>query len=153
MIPISVKYLCRSSKHRSDLSHYLKRFMERADYYCHLKYRGGRTIPLFQLGVWCKACRSPTLCRYFKAIIDFKWQKQGSLRSFRPLTGWGLHRFVSKFQRELERKKKERKIIYFLNTAHNSEKKCTSWHFILYIGRPIEWYFCQPACFLVGQYL
>jgi hypothetical protein len=28
----------------------------RADYYRHLKYRGGCTIPLFQLSVWCEKC-------------------------------------------------------------------------------------------------
>jgi hypothetical protein len=31
-----------------------------------------------------------TLYRYWKTIIDFKWQKQGSRSSFRPLTGCGL---------------------------------------------------------------
>ncbi len=43
---------------------------------------------------------SMTLCRYLKTIIDFKWQKQGSLSCFRPLRGWGLYRFVRKSQRE-----------------------------------------------------
>ncbi len=41
----------------------------------------------------------PTLYRRV-TITYFKWQKQGSLRSFRPLTGWGLHKFFWKFQRE-----------------------------------------------------
>ncbi len=102
MIPISVKYLCRSSKCRLYLSHYFKRFMEESQLLPSSQI-SGRNIQyrcFFQLSVWCKACRSPTLC-YFKAIIDFKWQKQGSLSSFRPLTGWGLHRFVWKLQREL----------------------------------------------------
>ncbi len=42
-------------------------------------------------------CRSP-LMSCLKTIMDFKWQ--GSLSSFRLLTGWGLHRFVWKSQHE-----------------------------------------------------
>ncbi len=62
---------------------------------------GEDAIPSFQWSVWCmgmmwKVRRSPTLCRYWETIVDFKWQKQGSLSSFRPLSGWGLHRFVWK---------------------------------------------------------
>ncbi len=44
--------------------------------------------------------KPPTLYRYWEPIIYFKLQKQGSLSSFRPLTGWGLHRFLWKSQRE-----------------------------------------------------
>ncbi len=43
-----------------------------------------------------KVCRSPTLFCYLETIIDFKWQKQGSLSSFGPLRGWGMYRFVWK---------------------------------------------------------
>ncbi len=63
------------------------------------KYRGGSTKPLFQLGAWCEkfvATRNPTLCRYLQTIIECKWHKQGALSSFRPPTGWGLHRFLWK---------------------------------------------------------
>jgi hypothetical protein len=45
------------------------------------------------------------------------------LSSFRPLTGWGLHRFVWKFQREQLR------------------------------GRPIKCYHFQPTCFIIDQYI
>ncbi len=55
------------------------------------------TIPLFQLSAWCEKC---VAARYtfplFGTIIDFKWQKQGSLSSFGPLRGWDLHRFLWK---------------------------------------------------------
>ncbi len=37
---------------------------------------------------------------YWETIVDFKWQKQGLLSSLRSLKGWGLNRFVWKFQRE-----------------------------------------------------
>ncbi len=43
------------------------------------------TVVSIKCIMW-KVCRSPTLCRYLKTIIDSKWQKQGSLSSFRPLT-------------------------------------------------------------------
>ncbi len=69
-LPISVKYLYRSSKHRADLSRYLKRFIMES-----------RSLPTFQISrrmyntdvsircmMW-KVCRSPTLCRYLKTII------------------------------------------------------------------------------------
>ncbi len=70
MLPISVKYLCRRSKHRADLSHYLKRFIMES-----------RSLPTFQIlgrmyntavSIKCmmwKFCHSPTLCRYLKTII------------------------------------------------------------------------------------
>jgi hypothetical protein len=51
------------------------------------------TVVSVKCMMW-KVCRSPTLCRYKYTINYFKWQKQGSLSSFRSLTGWGLHRFV-----------------------------------------------------------
>ncbi len=66
--------------------------------------------------------RSPTLCRYWETITYFKWHKQGSLSSFRPLTGWVLHRFFWKSQR--------------------GQLK----------GIPIECYQIQPTSFLIGQY-
>jgi hypothetical protein len=44
--------------------------------------------------------KPPTLYRYWETFFLFKWQKQGSLSRFRPLTGWGLHRFGWKSQRE-----------------------------------------------------
>jgi hypothetical protein len=47
-----------------------------------------------------KGWRNPKLYRYWETIIDFKWQKQGSLSSFGPFTWWGLHWFVWKPQRE-----------------------------------------------------
>ncbi len=34
--------------------------------------------------------------RNWETIFYFKWQKQGSLSSFRPLTGWVMHWFVWK---------------------------------------------------------
>ncbi len=40
----------------------------------------------------------PTI--FLKTIIDCKWRNQGSQGSFRPHTGWGLHRFVWKLQQE-----------------------------------------------------
>ncbi len=46
--------------------------------------------------VW-KVWRNLTLCRYWETVLDFKWQKLGSQSTFRPLTGWGLHRFFWKF--------------------------------------------------------
>ncbi len=67
--------------------------------------------------------KPPTLYRYWQKIIDFKWQKQGSLSNFRPLTGWGLHWFAWKSQRELLK------------------------------GRPIKCYHFQPTSFRIGQYL
>ncbi len=60
---------------------------------------------------------------WHETITDFKWRKQGALRSFRPLTGWGQHWFVWKSQREQLK------------------------------GKPIEWYHFQPTAFLIGQYL
>ncbi len=42
----------------------------------------------------------PMLYCHWETIIDFKWQKQGLLWSFRSLTGWGLYWFVWKYQRE-----------------------------------------------------
>ena len=41
--------------------------------------------------------KAPTPNLYWETIIDFKWQKQGSLSSFRPPTGRGLNRFAWKF--------------------------------------------------------
>ncbi len=46
MLPISVKYLCAL----------FEKIYDEANYYRHLKYRGGCTIPLFQLNVWCEKC-------------------------------------------------------------------------------------------------
>jgi hypothetical protein len=57
------------------------------------------TVVSIKCMMW-KVCRIATLCRYWETIIYFKWQTQGSLGSFRPLTGWGLHRFFWNFQRE-----------------------------------------------------
>ncbi len=68
-----------------------------SDSYRLLKYRGGWTIPMFQLSEWCEKCVG---CRYLQTIIDLKWQKQGSLSCFRPLRGCGLYQFVWKSQRE-----------------------------------------------------
>jgi len=65
--------------------------------------------------------KAPTLYRYWETIIVFKWQKQGSLRSLMPLTGWGLHQFYWKFPREQLK------------------------------ARPIECYHFQPASFLIGH--
>ncbi len=48
------------------------------------------------LMMW-KVWRSRTLCHYWETIIDLKWQKQGLLSSFKPLTRWGLQRFFWKF--------------------------------------------------------
>jgi hypothetical protein len=61
--------------------------------------------------------KPPTLYRYWGPIIYFKWQEQGSQSSFRPLTGWGLHRFLWKSQ----------------------------WEYLK--GRPIECYHFQPTFF------
>jgi hypothetical protein len=47
-----------------------------------------------------KVCCSPTLYRYWEAIIVFKWHKQDLRSIYIPLTGWGLHKFVWKFPRE-----------------------------------------------------
>ncbi len=44
MLPISAKYLCAL----------FEKIYDEADYYRHLKYRGGCTIPSFQLSVWCE---------------------------------------------------------------------------------------------------
>jgi hypothetical protein len=60
-----------------------KIFCWKADSYHHLKHRRVCTIPLFQLIVWCEKC-SPTLCRYWKTIIDVKTE-----------TGFALRRAVS----------------------------------------------------------
>ena len=46
MLPISVKYLCAL----------FEKIYDKADYYRHLEYRGGCTIPLFQLSVSCEKC-------------------------------------------------------------------------------------------------
>ncbi len=51
------------------------------------------TVVSMKCTMW-KVCRSPTLCRYLQTIIECKWHKQGSLSSFKPPTGWGLHRFL-----------------------------------------------------------
>ncbi len=67
--------------------------------------------------------KPPTLYRYWEPIIYLKWQKQGSLSSFRPFTGWGLHRFLWKSHREYLK------------------------------GSPIECYHFQPTSFLIGRYL
>jgi hypothetical protein len=82
MLPISVKYLCRSSKCRADLWRYLKRFMKESRLLPSSQISGRmyNTVVSIKCMMW-KACRSPTLCRYLKLIIDFKWQKHGSLRS------------------------------------------------------------------------
>ncbi len=63
-----------------------------------------------------------TLYRYWETIIDFKWQKQGSLSNSKPLTGLGLHQFVWKFPRDQLK------------------------------ARSIEWYHCQPARPLVNTF-
>ncbi len=62
------------------------------------------TVVSAQCMMW-KVCRrladtqTDTL-PFLEIIIDFKWQKQGPLGIYRPLTGWGLHRFVWKSRRE-----------------------------------------------------
>ncbi len=52
-IQTSLLVLCRHAKYRY-LSRYLKRFFMSSDSYRLLKFRGGCTIPLFQLSVWCE---------------------------------------------------------------------------------------------------
>ncbi len=42
--------------------------------------------------------KPPTLYCYWETIIAFKWQKQGSRSSFRPLTGWGQNKFLENFR-------------------------------------------------------
>jgi hypothetical protein len=69
---------------------YLKRFIIES-WFLPSSQTSGRmynTVVSVKWMIW-KVCRSPTLCRYWKTMIDFKWQKQGSQSSFRPLTGWG----------------------------------------------------------------
>ncbi len=44
--------------------------------------------------------KPPTPYRYWETIVAFKWQKQGSLSSFRPLTERDQHKIVWKFPRE-----------------------------------------------------
>ncbi len=56
MLPISVRYLCRNSKRRMDVSIIWKDLLWRADLYRLYKHRGGCTIPLFQSSVWCEKC-------------------------------------------------------------------------------------------------
>jgi hypothetical protein len=63
------------------------------------KYRGGCTTPLFQLSV---SCEKGVTARHYSGIgkqLQFA-NDINRVRSFRPLTGWGLHQFVRKFQRE-----------------------------------------------------
>ncbi len=48
----------------------------------------------FELAPSCESLKTA------QPIIECKWHKQGSLGSFRPPTGWGLHRFLWKSQRE-----------------------------------------------------
>ncbi len=124
MLPISVRYLCRNSKRRADLSRYFKWFIMESRFLPSSQISGRmyNTVVSINCMMW-KVCRRPTLFRYLQTIIDFKWQKQDSLSSFRPLTGWGLHRFVWKFQREQLK------------------------------GKHLEWYFSQPTSYLIGQYL
>ncbi len=52
----------------------------RADSYRLFKYRGGcNTVISAKWEVMWKVRRSPTLCPYWETVVDFKWQKQGSL--------------------------------------------------------------------------
>ncbi len=73
-------------------------------YFCrHLKYLGGCTIPLFQLRVWCEklvAARHFTVIWKQLLIPNDRNRVRWVVLAFRPLTGWGLHRFVWKLQRE-----------------------------------------------------
>ncbi len=69
-----------------------------------LEFRQRTNSDVWILHVACKFRglfhKPPTLYRYWEPSIYFKWQKQGSLSSFRPITGWGLHRIPWKSQRE-----------------------------------------------------
>ena len=71
----------------------------RANFYRHLKYRGGCTIQLFQLGVWCEKC---VAAQHYAVIC-----KQLLISNDRNRVRWslsedgGLYRFVWKSQREM----------------------------------------------------
>ncbi len=78
MLPISVKYPCTL----------FEKIYDEADYYRHLKYWGGCTIPLCQLCVWCEKC---VAARHYAVI----W-KQLLFANKRNRVLWvvlGLHRF------------------------------------------------------------
>ncbi len=101
MLQILVRYLCRNTKCRVDFSCYLKRFIMDSRFLPSSRISGKiyNSVVSNKFMMW-KGCCSPTLCRYLQTIIDFKWEKHGSLSSFRPPTGWRLHRFVWKAQRD-----------------------------------------------------
>ncbi len=58
--------------------------------YLLLKYRGGCTLPLYQISVRCEKCVAArhfdVICKQLLNANDIK----GSLSSFRPSTGWAL---------------------------------------------------------------
>ncbi len=105
MLPISVRYLCRNIKCRADFSRYLNRFIMAIRFLPSSKISGrisGYTIALCQISLWCEndvaARQYAVIC---KQLFNANDRNRGSLSSFRPPTGWGLHRFVWKSQRDL----------------------------------------------------
>ncbi len=77
-IQIPLMIFCRHSK-----------FMMKSQFLLSSQISGRmyNTVVSIKCIMW-EVCRSPTLCRYWETIIDFKWHQQGSLSSFRPFTGW-----------------------------------------------------------------
>ncbi len=116
--------LCRHAKHRCELSRYLKRFMMESRFLA--SFIGVYiTVVSVKCLMW-KSVSQPDIDAVFGNNYWFQITETPSLSIFWQLTGWGLHRFCWKFQRE-----------------HLQLK-----------ARSIELYHCQPThLLLIGEYL